>query len=29
MQWIEGGWLPGLSLLLIAATLWLVLRRVG
>jgi ABC-2 family transporter protein len=26
-QWIEGGWLLGLSLLLIAATVWLVRRR--
>jgi len=26
-QWIEGGWLLGLSLLLIATTLWLVRRR--
>jgi hypothetical protein len=26
-QWIEGGWLLGLSVLLIAATLWLVRRR--
>jgi ABC-type transport system involved in multi-copper enzyme maturation permease subunit len=26
-QWIEGGWLLGLSLLLIAATIWLVRRR--
>jgi len=27
-QWIEGGWLLALSLLLIAATVWLVRRRV-
>ena len=27
-QWIEGGWLLALSLLLIAATIWLVRRRV-
>jgi hypothetical protein len=26
-QWIEGGWLLALSLLLIAATVWLVRRR--
>jgi hypothetical protein len=26
-QWIEGGWLFALSLLLIAATIWLVRRR--
>jgi len=26
-QWIEGGWLLGLSVLLIAATIWLVRRR--
>jgi hypothetical protein len=26
-QWIEGGWLLALSVLLIAATVWLVLRR--
>jgi hypothetical protein len=26
-QWIEGGWLLGLSVLLIAATIWLVHRR--
>jgi hypothetical protein len=26
-QWIEGGWLLALSVLLIAATLWLVRRR--
>jgi hypothetical protein len=26
-QWIEGGWLLALSLLLIAATIWLVRRR--
>ena len=26
-QWIEGGWLVGLSVLLIAATVWLVRRR--
>lgn len=26
-QWIEFGWLAGLSLLLLAATLWLVRRR--
>ena len=26
-QWIEGGWLLGLSVLLIAATVWLVQRR--
>jgi hypothetical protein len=26
-QWIEGGWLLGLSILLIAATIWLVRRR--
>ncbi len=26
-QWIEGGWLLALSLLLIAATTWLVRRR--
>jgi hypothetical protein len=27
LQWIEGGWLLALSLLLIAATVWLVHRR--
>jgi hypothetical protein len=27
MQWIEGGWLLALSVLLIAATVWLVRRR--
>ena len=27
LQWIEGGWLLGLSVLLIAATVWLVRRR--
>jgi ABC-2 family transporter protein len=27
LQWIEGGWLLALSLLLIAATIWLVRRR--
>jgi hypothetical protein len=26
-QWIEGGWLLALSVLLIAATVWLVRRR--
>jgi hypothetical protein len=26
-QWIEGGWLLALSVLLIAATIWLVRRR--
>jgi hypothetical protein len=26
-QWIEGGWLLALSVLLIAATVWLVHRR--
>jgi hypothetical protein len=26
-QWIEGGWLLALSLLLIAVTVWLVRRR--
>ncbi|MGH2869186.1 MAG: hypothetical protein ACRDNK_16700 [Solirubrobacteraceae bacterium] len=26
-QWIEGGWLFALSLLLIATTVWLVRRR--
>ena len=26
-QWIEGGWLLALSVLLIAATIWLVSRR--
>jgi hypothetical protein len=26
-QWIEGGWLLALSLLLMAATVWLVRRR--
>jgi hypothetical protein len=26
-QWIEGGWLLGLSVLLIAVTVWLVRRR--
>ena len=26
-QWIEGGWLLGLSLLLIATSVWLVRRR--
>ena len=26
-QWIEGGWLLALSLLLLAATIWLVRRR--
>ena len=26
-QWIEGGWLPALSLPLMAATVWLVRRR--
>jgi hypothetical protein len=26
-QWIEGGWLLVLSILLIAATIWLVRRR--
>ena len=26
-QWIEGGWLLALSLILIAATIWLVRRR--
>jgi hypothetical protein len=26
-QWIEGGWLLALSLLLMAAAVWLVLRR--
>jgi hypothetical protein len=28
-QWIEGGWLLALSMLLIAATIWLVRRRVA
>ena len=28
-QWIEGGWLLALSVLLIAATVWLVRRRSG
>jgi hypothetical protein len=28
-QWIEGGWLLGLSMLLIAVTVWLVRRRVA
>jgi hypothetical protein len=28
-QWIEGGWLLALSVLLIAATVWLVRRRVA
>jgi hypothetical protein len=28
-QWIEGGWLLGLSVLLIAVTVWLVRRRVA
>ena len=27
VQWIEGGWLLALSVLLIAATVWLVRRR--
>ena len=27
VQWIEGGWLLTLSVLLIAATVWFVLRR--
>jgi hypothetical protein len=27
LQWIEGGWLVGMSVLLIAATVWLVRRR--
>ena len=26
-QWIEGGWLLALSILLLAATIWLVRRR--
>ena len=26
-QWIEGGWLLALSVLLLAATIWLVRRR--
>jgi hypothetical protein len=29
LQWIEGGWLLALSVLLIAATIWLVRRRVA
>ena len=28
-QWIEGGWLLALSVLLIAVTVWLVRRRVA
>lgn len=28
-QWIEGGWLLALSLLLLATTIWLVSRRAG
>jgi len=28
-KWIEGGWLLALSVLLIAATVWLVRRRVA
>jgi hypothetical protein len=28
-QWIEGGWLVTLALLLVAATVWMVRRRVA
>ena len=28
-QWIEGGWLLALSVVLIAVTIWLVRRRVA
>jgi hypothetical protein len=28
-QWVEGGWLVGLAVLLVAATVWLVRRRLG